>query len=222
MALSSVEVLHTEDESMSTPEPGLRRQVMSYSPGMMLVRHRMTKGWVGARHSHPHEQMVYIVSGHLTLQHPGGVSRQPRETASWFQAMSNIRLRHRRTPRFWTSSLHTAKTTPEGISALNRKETFSHGGDCPFQSTGGLAGRLQLNPKELVPPVALQLCVLQRNRVDARSQEIGVEGNQGRRRALRGSQCELAFAVLRYATCGDQVQGDVWYRRGQEVTVADL
>ena len=73
MALSSVEVLHTKDESMSTPEPGLRWQVMSYSPGMMLVRHRMTKGWVGARHSHPHEQMVYIVSGHLTLQHPGGV-----------------------------------------------------------------------------------------------------------------------------------------------------
>jgi quercetin dioxygenase-like cupin family protein len=73
MALDSVEVLHTEDVSMSTPEPGLRRQVMSYSPSMMLVRHRMKKGWVGARHSHPHEQMVYIISGHLTFQHPGGV-----------------------------------------------------------------------------------------------------------------------------------------------------
>jgi quercetin dioxygenase-like cupin family protein len=73
MALSSVEVVHTEDESMSTPEPGLRRQVMSYSPGMMLVRHRMKKGWVGAGHSHPHEQLVYIVSGHLTFQFPGGV-----------------------------------------------------------------------------------------------------------------------------------------------------
>lgn len=73
MALSTIEVMHTEDLSMSTPEPGLRRQVMSYSPGMMLVRHRMKKGWVGARHSHPHEQLVYIVSGHLTFQHPGGV-----------------------------------------------------------------------------------------------------------------------------------------------------
>jgi quercetin dioxygenase-like cupin family protein len=40
---------------------------------MMLVRHRMKKGWVGVRHSHPHEQMVYIISGHLTFEYPGGV-----------------------------------------------------------------------------------------------------------------------------------------------------
>jgi quercetin dioxygenase-like cupin family protein len=73
MSLNTIEVLHTEEQSMSNPEPGLRRQVMSFSPSMMLVRHRMNKGWVGARHSHPHEQMVYIVSGHLTFQHPGGI-----------------------------------------------------------------------------------------------------------------------------------------------------
>jgi quercetin dioxygenase-like cupin family protein len=46
---------------------------MSSSPRMMLVRHRMKKGWVGVRHSHPQEQMVYIVSGHLSFQRPGGV-----------------------------------------------------------------------------------------------------------------------------------------------------
>jgi len=67
-----VEVIPSQDESMSKPEPGLRRQVMSYSPSMMLVRHRMQKGWVGAKHSHPHEQMVYVVSGRITFQHPGG------------------------------------------------------------------------------------------------------------------------------------------------------
>ena len=69
----SIEVIASHEDSMSHPEPGLRRQVMSSSPSMMLVRHRMKKGWVGARHSHPHEQMVYIVSGHLSFQHPGGV-----------------------------------------------------------------------------------------------------------------------------------------------------
>jgi quercetin dioxygenase-like cupin family protein len=69
----SIEVITSQDGSMSHPEPGLRRQVMSSSPSMMLVRHRMKKGWVGARHSHPHEQMVFIVSGHLSFQHPGGV-----------------------------------------------------------------------------------------------------------------------------------------------------
>jgi quercetin dioxygenase-like cupin family protein len=72
MSASVIEVIASHDESMSNPEPGLRRQVMSYSPNMMLVRHRMKKGWVGTRHSHPHEQMVYIVSGHLVFQHPSG------------------------------------------------------------------------------------------------------------------------------------------------------
>jgi quercetin dioxygenase-like cupin family protein len=65
-------VIPSNDATMSEPEAGLRRQVMSFSPAMMLVRHKMEAGWVGARHSHPHEQMVYIVSGHITFEYPGG------------------------------------------------------------------------------------------------------------------------------------------------------
>jgi quercetin dioxygenase-like cupin family protein len=68
----SIEVTPSQDATMTAPEPGLRRQVMSFSPSMMLVRHRMEKGWVGAKHSHPHEQMVYIVSGHLVFESPCG------------------------------------------------------------------------------------------------------------------------------------------------------
>jgi quercetin dioxygenase-like cupin family protein len=70
---SAIEVIASMPEEMSAPEPGLRRQVMSYSPSMMLVRHTMVTGWVGARHSHPHEQMVYVVSGRIRFEHPGGV-----------------------------------------------------------------------------------------------------------------------------------------------------
>lgn len=72
MAGDAIVVTESRDERMMVPEAGLRRQVMSYSPAMMLVRHRMEKGWVGAKHSHPHEQMVYVVSGHLVFEHPGG------------------------------------------------------------------------------------------------------------------------------------------------------
>ena len=68
----AIEVIASNDAGMSVPEAGLRRQVMSYSPSMMLVRHRMVKGWVGAKHSHPHEQMVYVVSGRLTFTSPDG------------------------------------------------------------------------------------------------------------------------------------------------------
>ena len=71
--MQAITVISSSEEAMSTPKAGLRRQVMSYSPSVMLVRHTMKKGWVGARHSHPHEQMVYVVSGRIRFQHPGGV-----------------------------------------------------------------------------------------------------------------------------------------------------
>lgn len=67
-----IEVISSQEKGMSAPEPGLRRQVMSFSPSMMLVRHTMKKGWVGAKHSHPHEQMVYLVSGAIRFEYPGG------------------------------------------------------------------------------------------------------------------------------------------------------
>ena len=52
---------------VTEPEPGLQREVLAYDSTMMLVRHRMRKGWIGTAHSHPHKQMVYVVSGHLRL-----------------------------------------------------------------------------------------------------------------------------------------------------------
>jgi quercetin dioxygenase-like cupin family protein len=70
--MMAIEVIASNDGGMSVTEAGLRRQVMSYSPSMMLVRHRMVKGWVGTKHSHPHEQMVYIVSGKIRFTSPEG------------------------------------------------------------------------------------------------------------------------------------------------------
>jgi quercetin dioxygenase-like cupin family protein len=61
------EVVQSVDVTMTTPEPGLRRQVMSYSPNLMLVRHKMEEGWMGAAHSHPQEQLLYVVSGAIQL-----------------------------------------------------------------------------------------------------------------------------------------------------------
>jgi quercetin dioxygenase-like cupin family protein len=55
----------------TTPEPGIVRQVLAYNPHLMLVRHTFEKGWKGARHSHPHHQMVYVVSGHILFQAQG-------------------------------------------------------------------------------------------------------------------------------------------------------
>ena len=53
------------DATSFSPEPGLRRRILAHNEKMMLVEHRMEPTWVGARHSHPHDQMVYIVAGRL-------------------------------------------------------------------------------------------------------------------------------------------------------------
>ena len=56
---------------VTNPEPGLERRVLATNEKMMLVEHRMKKGWVGAAHSHPHEQIVYVVSGRLRINAGG-------------------------------------------------------------------------------------------------------------------------------------------------------
>lgn len=53
--------------AITEPEPGLRRQVLAHTNSMMLVRHEMRKGWRGAAHRHPHEQLVYVVSGRIRV-----------------------------------------------------------------------------------------------------------------------------------------------------------
>ena len=48
-----------------TAEPGLLRRILAHNQRLMLVEHHMEASWAGARHSHPHDQLVYIVSGRL-------------------------------------------------------------------------------------------------------------------------------------------------------------
>ena len=65
MAADGIMLIERKDRETSSPEAGLLRQVLAYSPDLMLVRHEMQKGWVGAKHSHPHEQLVYVIRGHI-------------------------------------------------------------------------------------------------------------------------------------------------------------
>jgi len=65
MTAEGITLIERRDRAASSPEAGLLRQVLAYSGNLMLVRHEMQKGWVGAKHSHPHEQLVYVVSGHI-------------------------------------------------------------------------------------------------------------------------------------------------------------
>ena len=50
---------------------GVERKVLAYSPNLMACELCFEKGAVGAPHSHPHEQIGYIISGKLVYQEAG-------------------------------------------------------------------------------------------------------------------------------------------------------
>ena len=64
---ASYPLVRGKDARTSTPEPGLVRAIGAASKNLLLAEHRMKKGWSGTRHQHPHEQLVFVVSGHLTI-----------------------------------------------------------------------------------------------------------------------------------------------------------
>jgi quercetin dioxygenase-like cupin family protein len=68
MTAAPLKLVEMKDRRIFSPEAGLSRQVLAYTGKLMLVRHRMQKGWVGSRHSHPQEQLVYIVRGHIQFK----------------------------------------------------------------------------------------------------------------------------------------------------------
>ena len=55
----------------SKPEPGLTRKGMGYNDKLFLAERRMVNGWVGSVRSHPHDQVVYVVRGHLKVTSQG-------------------------------------------------------------------------------------------------------------------------------------------------------
>ena len=68
-----MDFVKNKDAQTFTPEPGMRRQVLAHTDQLMLVRHYFENGWVGARHSHPHHQLVYVISGSIRVDIDGKV-----------------------------------------------------------------------------------------------------------------------------------------------------
>jgi len=60
-------VVSQSEGQVSEPERGLKRRVLAYNDKLFLAEHEMVKGWVGTVHSHPHDQVVYVVHGHLRV-----------------------------------------------------------------------------------------------------------------------------------------------------------
>ena len=70
-AFPDLVVVPHENGKESEPERGLKRRVLAYNEKLFLAEHAMEKGWAGAMHSHPHDQIVYVVHGHLRISCQG-------------------------------------------------------------------------------------------------------------------------------------------------------
>lgn len=51
--------------------PGADRQVLTYTPALMLVRVRFAAGAVGELHHHPHRQVSYVAEGTFDVEVEG-------------------------------------------------------------------------------------------------------------------------------------------------------
>ena len=66
-AIPDLVVVKHEEGKTSEPEAGLKRRVLAYNEKLFIAEHEMVKGWTGTAHSHPHDQIVYVVHGHLKV-----------------------------------------------------------------------------------------------------------------------------------------------------------
>ena len=70
-AFPDLVVVKADAAAESQPEAGLTRSVLAYNDKLFLAEHKMVKGWAGSLHSHPHDQVVYVVRGHLKVSCQG-------------------------------------------------------------------------------------------------------------------------------------------------------
>ena len=72
------QIAHAAQETaVATPDGALRR-ILSYGGSLMLVQFTFAAGVASAWHSHPHEQIGYVVSGEIDLVMDGkGTVRLP-------------------------------------------------------------------------------------------------------------------------------------------------
>lgn len=65
--------MYTENKDVVSQDlgGGVTRKILSYSKNLMTVELQFQKGSVGAKHSHPHEQIGYVISGRLIYQEEG-------------------------------------------------------------------------------------------------------------------------------------------------------
>lgn len=65
--------MYVENKSIELTDlgGGIVRKVLAYNENIMSVELKFDKGAIGVKHSHPHEQIGYLISGSLLYQEDG-------------------------------------------------------------------------------------------------------------------------------------------------------
>jgi quercetin dioxygenase-like cupin family protein len=80
-----MQILASAETALKTITPeGATRQVLSYGGGMMLVQFSFEAGITAPIHSHPHEQLGYVVEGELDLLMEGQDTVRLHKGASYY------------------------------------------------------------------------------------------------------------------------------------------
>ncbi len=84
--------MFTENKNIPGQElgGGVTRKVLSYSASLMTVELVFPAGAVGAKHSHPNEQIGYIVSGRLVYQEEGCPDRVLETGDTYYVAPNKV------------------------------------------------------------------------------------------------------------------------------------
>lgn len=67
MTFPDLVIVAGDDVEGSEAFPGLTRRVLAFNENIMLTEHTMEKGSEFPRHSHPHDQLAYLISGHIRV-----------------------------------------------------------------------------------------------------------------------------------------------------------
>ena len=84
------QIAHAAQEHAVTTPDGAQRRVLSYGGSLMLVQFTFAAGVASARHSHPHEQVGYVVSGEIDLVMEGNDMVRLKAGGSYY-VMPNVK-----------------------------------------------------------------------------------------------------------------------------------
>jgi quercetin dioxygenase-like cupin family protein len=82
--MSAEKILAGADEPPFITPEGARRRVLCYGGGMMAVQFEFDAGVTAPLHSHPHEQIGYVVSGEIDLIMEGRETARLRAGSTYY------------------------------------------------------------------------------------------------------------------------------------------